>query len=340
MGFKSTLFGIGLLSYLKATNASPVGADPASIAAHGNETFWVNAEATYSIVDTYDTSNFFNSFTFFTDTDPTSGWVNYQSQSAAQSQGLINTNNNQVYMGVDHTTLNPAAPGRNSVRVTSNKAYTHGLFIADIAHMPGSICGVWPAFWLVGGNWPNNGEIDVLEGVNLAGTDQITLHTGPGCTINTAGSQSGTTLLQSNCNANSGHDGCGATTTTANAYGTSFNSNGGGVYAMQWESSGIYVWFFARGSIPADISSGNPVTANWGTPVVSFNGGSGCDIDSSFQSENIVFDTTFCGDWAGSVFDSGSCSQYGSCDTYVGANPSAFQQAYWEINSVKVYQIS
>jgi hypothetical protein len=149
---------------------------------------------------------------------------------------------------------------------------------------------------LFGPNWPNSGEIDVIEGVNLAGTDQITLHTAAGCTINTAGSQSGTTLLNSNCNANNANDGCGVTTTTANAYGNSFNNNGGGVYAMQWESSGVYVWFFPRGSIPSDITSGHPVTGNWGLPIVAFNGGSSCNIDSFFANENIVFDTTFCGD--------------------------------------------
>jgi hypothetical protein len=100
----------------------------------------------------------------------------------------------------------------------------------------------------------------------------------------------------------------------------------------------ILQWFFQRGSIPADITSGSPVTGNWGTPIVAFNGGSACNIDSFFQSQSIVFDTDFCGDWAGSVFDSGSCSQYGSCNSYVGANPGAFQQAYWLVNSVKVYQ--
>jgi beta-glucanase (GH16 family) len=36
--------------------------------------------------------------------------------------------------------------------------YTKGLFVADIAHMPAA-CGLWPAFWLSGSDWPNNGEI-------------------------------------------------------------------------------------------------------------------------------------------------------------------------------------
>jgi len=106
---------------------------------------------------------------------------------------------------------------------------------------------------------------------------------------------------------------------------------------MQWESSGIYVWFFQRGNIPADIQNGHPVTGNWGTPIVAFNGGNGCNIDSYFANENIVFDTTFCGDWAGAVWGSSSCANLGSCEGYVGGNPSAFAPAYWTINSVKVY---
>lgn len=325
----SLLAGVNLVASLASAN-------PVSTAQFG--TYQQYAAADYHLVDSYTASNFFSSFSLFTGSDPTHGYVNYQSYSDASNEGLINTNNNQIYLGVDSTTYNPGSPGRKSVRVTSNKAYTHGLFIADIAHMPGSICGVWPAFWLFGPNWPASGEIDVIEGVNLAGTDQITLHTSAGCTINTAGSQSGTTLLQSDCNANNGNDGCGVTTTVANSYGDGFNNVGGGVYAMQWESSGIYVWFWPRGQIPADITNGAPVTGNWGLPIVAFNGGSGCTIDNSFQNENIVFDTTFCGDWAGSVF-SQQCPSDGSCTDYVAQNPGAFAPAYWTINSVKVYSL-
>ncbi|RAL58675.1 hypothetical protein DID88_002981 [Monilinia fructigena] len=271
-----------------------------SLATSIQGTYQQYAASTYNLVDTYNSNNFFSAFDFYTGADPTHGYVSYQSQSAASSQGLINTNNGQVYLGVDYSTYNPSA-GRASVRLSSKKAYTHGLFIADIAHMPGSICGVWPAYWLFGPNWPSSGEIDIIEGVNLAGTNTITLHTGPGCTINTAGSQSGTILTDSNCNSNSGYNGCGVLTNKSNAYGNGFNNVGGGVYAMQWESSGIYVWFWPRGSIPADIMAGAPVAGNWGLPIVAFNGGSGCNIDSYFANHNIVFDTTFLWDWAGSV---------------------------------------
>ncbi|KAH8663651.1 glycoside hydrolase family 16 protein [Tricladium varicosporioides] len=329
-----SILGLGLLATAQSASALAVSSLAANLSIPKTL-----ATASYNLVQTYDSSNFFSSFNFFTGSDPTHGFVSYQSQSSAQSMGLINTNNGKIYMGVDSKTLNPSA-GRASVRVSSNRAFTHGLFIADIAHMPGSICGVWPAYWLFGPNWPNSGEIDIIEGVNLAGTDTITLHTSAGCSINTAGSQSGTNLQNSDCNSGNGNNGCSATTSVANSYGDGFNNIGGGVYAMQWESSGVYVWFFPRNAIPADISAGKPVTGNWGLPVVAFNGGSGCNIDGHFANENIVFDTTFCGDWAGSVFSSGSCaSKASSCQNYVAQNPGAFAPAYWLINSIKVYSL-
>jgi hypothetical protein len=131
------LLSLSLLGYLGSASAATTNL---------TGTFSAYAAATYGLVDTYNSGNFFSAFNFYTGSDPTHGYVSYQFQSAAASQGLINTNNGQVYLGVDHTTVNPSA-GRASVRITSNKGYTHGLFIADIAHMPGSICGVWPAFW-------------------------------------------------------------------------------------------------------------------------------------------------------------------------------------------------
>lgn len=54
--------------------------------------------------------------------------------------------------------------GRNSVRIASTKAYRDSVIVMDIEHMPYG-CAQWPAFWtLTNGNWPDGGEIDMLEG--------------------------------------------------------------------------------------------------------------------------------------------------------------------------------
>jgi hypothetical protein len=51
-------------------------------------------------------------------------------------------------MGVDYTNVASGA-GRASVRLTSKKSYNNGLVILDLAHMPGGICGTWPALYVV-----------------------------------------------------------------------------------------------------------------------------------------------------------------------------------------------
>jgi hypothetical protein len=297
------------------------------------------ANAAYAVEDTYNSSNFFNEFSFFDNPDPTEGFVSYANATLANDAGFAGYSDGGVYIGVDHTTLNPAG-GRRSVRVTSNKEYTHGLFIADIAHMPGGICGVWPAFWTFGPNWPSLGEIDIIEGINDQTTDAITLHTSAGCTMSSSGSLPSSFLANDNCNDGDAGTGCSFGTADTQGYGTGFNAIGGGVYSMEWTSSAISVYFFPRGGIPTDITNGTPNPSNWGTPTASFSG-SGCDIDSHFMNHNIVFDTTFCGQWAGSNWSSGSCASLANtCDAYVGANPEAFAEAYWMINSVIVYQDS
>jgi len=296
-----------------------------------------NTANAYSLAFTYNSGNFFNYFSFFTSTDPTEGYVDYVSQSVADNAGLVNSNNGQVYLGVDHTTYNPSG-GRESVRLSSDQSWGQGVFIADIEHMPGGICGVWPAFWMFGPNWPNSGEIDIIEGVNQQTTDSITLHTAAGCTVSNTNSQAGTTTLNTNCNDADADTGCGVSTSNTNNYGTGFNNNGGGVYAMQWAGSGIYVWFWPRGSIPSDVANSNIDVASWGTPLATFTG-SGCNFDTFFANQNIIFDTTFCGTWAGSVWGSGSCASAAStCDAYVADNPAAFTDAYWTINYVQVWQ--
>jgi beta-glucanase (GH16 family) len=65
---------------------------------------------------------------------------------------LINTTAGAVNWGVD--TSNAAPDGRSSIRLTSKKSYDSGLVVIDVNHMPTG-CGTWPAFWMVGPDWPN-----------------------------------------------------------------------------------------------------------------------------------------------------------------------------------------
>lgn len=93
--------------------------------------------------DYFSGGNFFDQFTFWDSADPTNGFVAYQSLESAQSSGLINSTTGNIKMMVDSTNQTPN--GRPSVRITSKNSYSNGLVVIDIEHMPGGICGTWPA---------------------------------------------------------------------------------------------------------------------------------------------------------------------------------------------------
>lgn len=193
-----------------------------------------------------------------------------------------------------------------------------------------------PAFWTYGPDWPNGGEIDIFEGVNDQMSNLQTLHSGPSCSISDNGGFSGN-LTHTSCTS-SGDDntGCQIASDDTTSYGTGFNANGGGVYATEWTDSCINIWFFPRGSVPQDVLGDSPDPSTWGTPAAKFEGA--CDISKRFFDQQIVFDTTFCGDWAGNTWSSSSCSQKAdTCDAYVRDNPEAFAEAYWSVNALKVY---
>ncbi len=194
-----------------------------------------------------------------------------------------------------------------------------------MTNRPTSQCGIWPAFWMVGPSWPNNGEIDIIEGISLQSQDAITMHSGPSCS-----------MIGEPCE---GGGGCSTQAGGPTSFGDGFNNNGGGIYAMEWTSDYINVYFFPHSNAPADILGAAPDPTTWGTPTASFVGGSTCNIDANFQNNNIVLDTTFCGSWAGNVWSSDSvCGpKAATCQDYVQNNPSAFTEAYWTINSLKVY---
>ena len=109
----------------------------------------------------------------------------------------------------------------------------------------------------------------------------MTMHTSGGCS-----------MVSENCQ---GNQGCGVQAGGGNSFGDGFNNANGGVYAMEWTSSAINIWFFSRNNVPSGISGSAPNPSTWGNPTASFQGGSACNIDDHFTNNNLVFDTTFCG---------------------------------------------
>ena len=169
----------------------------------------------------------------------------------------------------------------------------------------------------------------------------MTLHTGPGCKISRQSDMQGTVSTDDcdvNASGQSANQGCQIKTEDTRTYGSDFNKNGGGVYATEIMDSFINIFFFPRGSLPSDISSASPDPSSWGKPMAVFMGD--CDIPTHFKDMSITFTNTFCGDWAGNTWSSqGECyKKADTCVDYVKNNPEAFKDAYWSINSLKVYK--
>ena len=106
--------------------------------------FVIETLSQYHLKDHYSGNSFFDGWNFYTGDDPTHGYVNYVSQSTAQSNGYISTSSSQVYIGCDHTNT-ASGRGRDSVRISSKNTYNSGLFLLQFEHMPFG-CGTWPAW--------------------------------------------------------------------------------------------------------------------------------------------------------------------------------------------------
>jgi len=102
-----------------------------------------------------------------------------------------------------------------------------------------------------------------------------------------------------------GITGCTVQSTIPFSLGSSFNDNGGGVYAIEWTSTAIRIWFFPRDAIPPSLTSSFPNTADFGIPSANFEGS--CDIDTYLYNHSLTFNVDFCGGWAGPTFTADGC---------------------------------
>ncbi|KAI8990389.1 concanavalin A-like lectin/glucanase domain-containing protein [Trametes punicea] len=309
------------------------------------------ALAAYNLVRNYSGPAFFNGWDFFDGFDnTTNGDVNYLSQANATADHLAFINDaGHAIIKVDNTTFVPFNFKRNSVKIITHDFFPIGsVFIFDALHLPFG-CSVWPSFWTMGQNWPQGGEIDIMEGVNQMTNDQMTLHANPGCVQAPNAMQLGTTA-GSDCSSGANSSvGCTVQETQPNSFGAGFNANGGGAWAAQFDVSGIFIWFWSRANIPSDVTSDtNSIdTSSWGTPSAAWPASS-CNISEFFAPQQLVIDITLCGDFAGqpNIYQQTCGGPLGNStvsicyiDNVIN-NGSNYADAFFEIQYVKVFSIS
>ncbi|KAI1446214.1 putative endo-1,3(4)-beta-glucanase [Annulohypoxylon stygium] len=307
--------------------------------------FAANTGATqsYQVSEVYNSTNFFDKFNFFTSTDPNGGYVQFQSQSAAQDLGLVKYQNGAAYVGVDTSSgYSASGVGRKSVRLESKNVYNHGLVIAEFSHLPKPVCGSWPAFWFFGAPWPTKGEVDLYENWNDLTFNRHTAHVDSPdvvgeCTL--AAADMSATIDSANCydfaQGQYDYQGC-----SASEYSSNFGSSSGGIYAMEWTSDYIKIWDWSRTGAPSDILNGKPVPgSSWGTPSYAIKQ---CNIDKAFKDMNMVLNIDFCGVAGQSdKWDSSCKASTGSstCAEYVAKGNSDFADVYFQVEDIKVYQL-
>ena len=251
--------------------------------------------------------NFFGHYTFYEGPDSvgSNGYVTYVAEQRARDVAIANISYevdelDQLYqrrnfVGVDidgegeeeatttqtnqsktepflylKTAATEAGP-RESVRLEGKKRFNRGLFIIDVRHMPAG-CGAWPAFWLTDeANWPVNGEIDIVEGVNFQDEAKTALHTTKGCDMEDVpvGTMTGiwdtavgipnkktgipdmTFREARNCFVYDPHQwlnqGCVAIDVDGGSLGAPLNEKGGGIFALEWDPAyrHIRTWVFS-----------------------------------------------------------------------------------------------
>lgn len=136
------------------------------------------------------------------------------------------------------------------------------------------------------------------------GANEMLLDTSAGCSMKTKRKQTGKSL-STDCfySAPSGYsnyfEGC-VVESSWDSFGTTLNSNGGVLMALELRSEGIRIWEFPRASIPDDITVGVPDPSSWPKATADFPN-THCDIGTHFQNQSIVIGIEACGPWVDDI---------------------------------------
>ena len=301
----------------------------------------------YRLVELQEGNKFFEFYDFYDGPDSigSAGYNTYISQKRAQTLGLANVTTDSE-TGIDYIYMK-SAPGvdggfRESIRLHGKRRFDRGLFILDVAHMPTG-CGVWPAWWLTDEKaWPDNGEIDILEGINTQSVAKTALHTSEDCSMYAhvsdyfkTGTWDGATGIPDtftgkpnyrnkveadNCWVEAPHQwsnqGCVAVSSDNGTIGEPMNDIGGGIYVLEWDPANGYIksWVFKRDSIPENLEEAIDTASNyrnkvlpepdtWDLPYAYFAIGEGSGCaEDHFKNNRLIFNLAFCGQVAGNRF--------------------------------------
>jgi hypothetical protein len=230
-----------------------------------------------------------------------------------------------------------------SVRLESYKEYNSGIFVFSASHCPTGD-GIWPAFWLVGSNWPANGEIDILEAVNSEGDAKFG---GERCrglynisTLHTPNNGSCKLCINGKCQPCDQGFGCPQNFSGNFTVGKEFNNNGGGVYVCQLSKEKVIkIWFFQKKNIPNKLKVDNTeaITAEDITTWSKTDGYVQFDAcQDYFNNLFITLNIAVCGDWPNQGY---SDNMYNNQETVNAINNSngISENAYFIVDYIKIY---
>eukprot|EP00435_Cladocopium_sp_Y103_P073635 s36_g44.t1 len=139
------------------------------------------AHSKYRLVWRAEGESFFSKFNFLWD-DPNHGSAQYLIPPYAQREGVVEATRHWAILRAGRRSPQYKYK-RMTARIETKASWKNFLSIFKFSHVPYG-CGVWPALFTLAdhGQWPNGGELDMLEYVNMD-VSKASFHTGGSCTL-------------------------------------------------------------------------------------------------------------------------------------------------------------
>ncbi|GAA6029126.1 hypothetical protein JCM8097_001612 [Rhodosporidiobolus ruineniae] len=297
------LSGSAASSGSAAATASTSAASSTASSSNG-----ISPSQSYTLAQNCTGTSFFSCFSFNTNKGV--------SESVATESGLVNVNGSAAYLRLNSWTDTSEDRPKLYLEMSENM-FRYGLVVVDVGKIPWG-CGAWSSIFSFGGDWPNGGGIDILEGISLMEQSTPTVITSnSSCKIGNASGMTGTPLDgHTDCNGDTttgGYAGCSVQNPDTASYGEKWNDAGGGVLASLLDETGLYIWQFPR-TDAAKLDFANPDPSSWGLPLAAWPA-STCDTDF-FSEQTVAVTLGVCGtrpeaNWAGECAQAAdSCAEY------------------------------